>query len=278
MASPNILTGGIGGLAGAELATVSPLQYSGEVWYVHSPTGSDAASPRGRERIRPLATLAQAITNAGNNDIIVLMSGHQESLASITTIAETGLRLIGEGSGSARPRLTSNMVVADEMLDVTGAGVIIDNIYFPATTGALGSLPRIRLGAAGCVVRNCYFECGTFESAASSVAIELITGANNCRIEDTVIASTSTLVTSQPTAAILVTNAVTDLTLRNLTLDGGASGWSNPFAFVGTGAVTRLLATNLDLLNDSDLTLATGSSYQIHVRNKSGSARLVLTA
>jgi hypothetical protein len=278
MASPNILRGGIGGTTGAVFTTVSPLQYSGEVWYVSSTNGSDAASPRGRERIRPLATLAQALTNAGNNDTIVCLSAHQETLTAITTIAETGLRILGEGTGSNRPSFTRN--VNDELFDITGAGVVLDNLQFPASSTAT-ALSKVRVGAAACVIRNCLFQASTADDGAQ---IELITGGDRCTIEGTTVISTASAPSDQPASAILVTNAVSDLnvggplTEQAVVLDGGSSGWANPFAFVGTGAITRLTAQNLDLLNDSDITLATGSTYIIHVRNTSGSARLVLAA
>jgi hypothetical protein len=278
VASPNIWPTGIGGTAGATLATVSPLYASGEVWYVSSTSGSDAASPRGKERIRPLATLAQALTNAGNNDIIVCLENHSETLGTVTTIAETGLTILGEGTGSSRPRFTRNM--NDELFDITGAGVKLVNLYFPESTlgGALG---KVRVGAASCVIRNCYFEAGSLDGAGQ---VELITGGDRCTIVGTTIVSVETSPSSQPSSAIVVTNAVSDLSIGGevttdaVVIDGGSSGWSNPYAFVGTGAVTRLNAYNVDLLGDSDVTLATGTVGFFHVRNKSGSARIVWAA
>ena len=60
---------GLGQSLGDTLATTYPLHMSGQVWYVLSTTGVDAASPRGLDATRPLATFGQAYSNASNNDI-----------------------------------------------------------------------------------------------------------------------------------------------------------------------------------------------------------------
>lgn len=272
MASPQIYATGGGGTTGDELATVKPLAMSGFTWYVSSATGTDAASPAGRERIKPLATLSQAYTNASAGDIIYFLSGHQEVLTAVQTISKAGLLLVGEGTGTNRPRFTLN--ASDLLFDITAAGVMLANLYFPASTVA-PTPSRVRIAVGATVIRGCYFECGTLDTVT---ALQYVTGAGTALVADTTFASTSSDVASQPAAAITVTNAMSDLTLDTVTLDGGTSGWSNPYAFVGSAAITRLRATNLDLLRDSDVTVATGSVYVVNTRYTSGSARLVLTA
>lgn len=270
MASPNIYFSGIGGTAGATLATISPLYASGTVWYVHSASGTDAVSPRGKDRSRPLATLAQAITNASAGDIIVCLSGHSQTLTAIQTISLAGLTILGEGSGSNRPTFTRN--ANDELFDITGAGVWLDNLYFPAssTSTALG---KVRTAAAGTQVTNCLFEAGANDTGPQ---LETVTGASAVRVYSTTFTSTST--TSAPLSGIQVTNALSDMTLDTVVFDGGTVGWSDYAAIQGLGAITRLRAVNIDLLNDSDISLATGSTGYIHTRNKSGSARVIWTA
>ena len=271
MASPNIYTGGYGGANGAVLASAAPIYQSGNTWYVDSFIGADAASPAGRDRARPLASLAQALTNASANDTIVFLQGHQQTLTAITTLSIAGLKLLGEGTGTNRPSFTRN--VNDELFDITAAGVRIENIWFPvsSTSTALG---KVRTAGANTKIINCYFESGANDTGP---AIELITGGDSCEIRDTYVVSTST--TTPPGPAITVTNAVSDLTLDTVVIDAGSVGMGAAlFAVVGTGAITRLFAENLDLLNDADVTLATGTTGIVHVRNKSGSARIVWAA
>lgn len=273
MASPNIWANGVGGTAGAALALVAPLYTSGNIWYVLSTTGSDAASPRGKERIRPLATLAQAVTNAAAGDIIVCLSGHAETLTSQQAFSNADIHVIGEGAGSNRPKFTRNADIV--MFNVTAAGVKFDNLYFPASTLASAN-SRVKFAGANDRMVGCYFECGTLDNGPS---LETVTGASQVSVTGgTYFVSTSTSVASQPDSAIKVTNAITDLELDTVIMDGASSGWANPYAFNGAGAVTRLRATNVDLLGDSDMTFATGTSGHLYVRNRTGSARVVWTA
>ncbi len=272
MASPNNYKTGAGGSTGDTLATASQLDLSGHIWYVHSGTGTDAASPRGRERVRPLATLAQAHTNAAVGDIIDFLSGHAETLTASQIIAKAGLRLVSEGTGTSRARFTCNGAVV--MFDVTAAGVLLGNLYLPQSTTA-PTPARVQIAAVGCDVRGCYFECGANDTVE---ALRFASGAGQCSIRDTTFISTATSVAAQPESAVAVTAAMSDLTLDNVVFDGGTTGWSNPFTFDAQAAITRLMATNVDLLRDSDMTVATGSVYVVGIRNRSGSARVVLTA
>lgn len=274
MASPNIFEGGIGGTSGDELATFTNLRTSGDVWYVSSSTGTDAASPAGKDRIKPLRTMSQAVTNSAAGDAIVFLSGHSEALSTAQTISKAGLRLVSEGATGtpSAARLTCNGAVV--LLDITATGVVVAGLYFPASTVA-PSPARVRIASGATVVRGCYFECGTLDTVP---ALQYVTGAGTALVKSTTFASTSTLVTSQPHSAINVLNAISDLTLDTVSFDGGLSGWSNQFAYNGAAAVTRLTATSVDLLRDSDFTQATGSIYTVNIRNKSGSARVVLTA
>jgi hypothetical protein len=272
VASPNIYTSGIGGTTGDELCAFSSLVSSGDVWYVQFTSGVDAASPAGKDRGKPLKTLSQAHTNAAAGDMIVFLGGHAETLTASQVISKAGLRLVSEGSGTSQARFTCGGAVV--MLDVTGAGVTLGNLYFPASTVA-PTPARTRVSGATSLLRNCYFECGSTDTVP---ALQYVTGATSATVRGTTFASTATATGVQPHSAINVLNAISDLTLDAVTLDGGVSGWSQPFALNCSAAVTRLAATNLDLLGDSDATVPTGSIYTIAIRARSGSARLVLVA
>lgn len=272
MASPNIYPNGVGGTAGADLATADRLYASGVVWYVLSTTGTDAASPAGQDRIKPLATLSQAHTNAAAGDIICLLSGHTETLTSAQTFNKADLKVIGEGSGSNRPRFTRNADI--NMFDVTAAGVVFVNIYFPQST-LTSTKSRLRFAGANDQFHDCYFECGALDTGP---AAETITGAGSVVVTGTSFVSTATLLSAQPHSALKVTNAITDLELMTVVFDGGSTGWSNQYAFNVAGAITRLRALEIDLLHDSDVSFVTGTTGYLTVRNKSGSARVVWTA
>jgi len=266
LASPNIYPNGAGGASGDRFATDAPLYSSGLVYYLHSGTGSDSNS--GLEREKPLATIGQAITNTSAGDIIIALSGHSESLAAQVPFAKA-LTVAGEGTGSSRPKFTCNGSGID-MFNVTAAGVRFRNLYFPASTAA-GY--RVTIGAAGAEVDGCYFEHGATDSPQ---AVYIATNGNNARIANTTFVVTST--TTRPGGAIRVANAISDLTLDTVVIDGGTVGWDNPFAFLGGAAITRLAALDIDLLRGSDISLATGTTGHVTIRNKTGSSRIVWAA
>lgn len=268
MASPNWYIKS-GGTSGARLATRSPVAMSGVIWYV-GPGGVDAASPQGRERVYPLATLAQAHTNASAGDAIVILENHTETLTVAQTFNKAGLHVWGEGSTATRPRYTCNGAIA--MWDVTAAGVILENIYFPQSSAA--PTARVRIATVGCQVVNCQFDCGASDTAS---ALRFVTGAGQVRVVDTRFLSTATAATSRPTIALEVVNALTDLELDTVVFDGGTYAWSD-YALKGTAAVTRLVGIDVDFLNSADLIMATGSSYKFHPRSQTGSVHLDFTA
>lgn len=239
---------GAGGTSGADLAVLKPAYYTGNIWYVQADDGTDAAAPAGLERNAPLATLAQAYTNAAAGDTIVFLEGHHELLGSAQTLGKIGLALVSEGLGTDRATFTCTGTVA--MFDVTAAGVLVDNVYFPASTAA--AVARIRSAAAFTRIRNCDFLCGASDT---NRAVQFVTGAGTCSITD----STFTAVAATPAVAIAVTNAMSHLEMDNVTMDGGSYGWSG-YAFTGTAAVTALSATRMNRLNGSDVILATGGT------------------
>lgn len=278
MASPFIYTNGLGGSSGAELVSLSPLYTTGDVWFVHSGTGTDAVSPRGKERLRPLASLSQAHTNAAAGDMIVMLSGHTETLASTLTLSKAGLTILGEGLTASRPKLKRN--VDNDGVVLSGAGIRLENIYFQ-TDGALALTTgnRVSVTASHVQIRGCYFEIGVADVTTNAV-LNIATGLTNIFIgEGTEFINSGA---GSALLAVRVAGTSTDLQLETVTFDGGSSGWavgSNAsIAFSHTGAATRLRAKNVDLLNGSDFDVATGSAGYLHVRNRTGSSRVVIAA
>jgi hypothetical protein len=248
------------------MAASGPWRETGQRWFVHR-SGSDSAP--GLDRIRPLATTAQAVTNAAAGDTIVYLENHQETLAAAQVLSKT-LYLVGEGSGATRPQFICNGAVA--MFDITSAGVWLENLYFPQSLVA--PTARVRVAAAECAIVACDFDCGGLDTAP---AVKLITGAAQFRAENCRWLSTATVITAQPSIGLEVANATSGVWLTNCTFDGGVCGWSD-YVLKGTAAVTRLYAVNISLLRGCDVFTATGTTGRILVRDRSGTARLVLTA
>jgi len=261
VAQPILLPNGIGGTTGHSLATGSPLQSFGATWYV-GPGGTDAVGPAGWRREAPLATLSQAYTNASAGDTIVFLAGHAETLSSSQVLAKIGLTLVSEGDGSNRARFTCNAAIA--MLDVTAAAVRILNVYFPASTTAAPTA-RVRIGAAGVLVEDCYFECGALDT---NQALQCVTGAASVEINSTTFISTA----ATPATGLKVSNGLTGLVMRDVVFDGGSFGWTSYACHLLAGNVAGLYANGISLLNNSDVDASNTGTGVFLIEASSGSA------
>lgn len=251
---------GAGESLGNALITEKPLYTTGAVWYVNSSTGTDAASPAGKNRLKPLATLSQAHTNASAGDIIVLQSGHAETLTSAQTLSKA-VSIVGAGLSSGKPtvKLTINASAAS-LFAVSGNDVELRNIWIEENAQA-NSSAKISVTGAGFRMIGCYVEADGNDDAT---CLSFGTGAQGARLEATTFISTSTDATAQPESAIKTAVETNDLELVNLTLDGGTVGWSNFNAFdASSNDVNRLRAVTVNLLNGADMNLGSSSGWLV---------------
>ena len=103
---------------------------SGSVFWVHAGTGTDGAG-YGRNPDAPVATLDYAIglCTASKGDVIYLMPGHAENIASATgcVLDIAGVKVIGLGNGTLRPTLTMT-TAATSKISITAANCWIENV------------------------------------------------------------------------------------------------------------------------------------------------------
>jgi hypothetical protein len=264
VASPNIYQSGLSS-TGPTIATETGCYFSGGIQWLDTVNGNDANA--GTDRELPVKTLAQAVTNSAANGLIVIEAGSYETLASSQSLSLAGLSIIGLGTGSTRPRYTCSGTV--DLFSITGAGVRIYNLYFPASTAAATS--RIKTAAAETEINGCYFECGTNDTGA---AMLVAASGTNCRI----INCTAAVTASRPAIGLSCTGAVTDLYVKNLTVDGGSYGWTD-YAVKVSAAATRMLFDGVTLLNRSDLGVTvTATTYKFFGIDPDPSCRVVITA
>lgn len=262
------LPNGIGSSLGDALVTGAPLSLSGDVWYVHH-TGTDAASPAGKQSQKPLATLAQAHTNAASGDIIVLQDGHTETISTLVTVSKDVV-IVGAGQADGKPtvKLTAGTAEVSEMILFSGTTQGLRNIWLvesaAATTG------RINITNSGTMdIRGCYVECGEYDNATT---MTLGTGVTS--MSDTTIISTSTDVTSQPYAALGGANGGTVI-MNGVTIDGGTVGWGHTHAVDFDAAVSSITlhAQALSMLRGSDILLDSSAVYHLNIQTSSGAVR-----
>lgn len=270
MASPNpygagfTLTGTVF-QNGPDLLELPSSWLSGLVQWVDTISGSNANT--GAEPELPVQTLAQAVTNSAASGLIIIGEGSSESLGSAQTLNLAGLRIVGCGAGSTRPRYTCTGTVS--MFDVTSAGVRIQNIYFPASTAVATN--RVAFTGINGEVRDCYFECGASDT---NRALRIHTAAHGVRVRDSQFVS----VASRPAIGLEVSAAVTDTSVEGCTFDGGSFGWSDA-AFKVSAAATRINVEDVSLLNRADFSASvTATTYQAFGLTPTGGSRILWTA
>lgn len=123
----------------------------GNYWYVCNRTGANGSDGNEGTADMPFATLAFAISKcvADQGDVIIILSGHAENVASAAAIAANiaGITIIGEGNGSDRPTFTFITSTA-ATFTITAANVTITNIVGVCGIDVLVS-PFV-ISAAGC--------------------------------------------------------------------------------------------------------------------------------
>lgn len=253
---------GAGGSSGADLACLGPLSTSGLIYYVGNSVTGAADGNTGLERGKPWATASHASLTVAAGDTVVFLAGHSELIGSAVTLSGNGISFVGEGSGASVPRFTCTAGIA--MFDVTGNDILLDNLYFPASTSA--PTARVRLSGNHTKMNALQFECGASDTTK---AISIVTGAQSISLYN----STFTSVASGAAVAIEVVNALAGLTMDRVTFNGGSFEWSD-YAFKGTAAVTRMRATRIYQLAGSDAILSTGTTGIWQTAVSTGNSRL----
>lgn len=266
-----IYPNGAGDTLGDTLVTCRPLYSSGNVWYVLNTIGVDAATPAGQNREKPLATLGQALTNAVNNDIIVLLTGHTETLTGQLDIGKS-VTIVGAGRAGNLP--TVKLLNSQEngtLLVADAPNVELRNIWFPPNT-SLNPSPRVDVEATSFRMIGCYIECGQTDTGA---AVSFGTTSGLARIVNTTIISVATSRAAQPLSAISLAAATSDLELDGLVLSGGTVGFSNYQAFDGSGfAISRLRGLSVSLLLGADVALNASTTGYLNIQTSTGGSRV----
>lgn len=236
---------GYGQSLGDRLVTSRPVMTSYITYFVSSTSGSD--SNDGLDPDTAFATLAHAISvAAGNTTVIVLMSGHTETLTATLT-PTAGTIIVGAGSSGGKPTVKLKMnAAATIMFTCSNSGVQIRNIWFQSNQQT-NSSSRVKFTGINGRVIGCYFECAATDTGAS---LEFGTGGSGGTVKDTTFISTATVTSALPAAGLTVTAALTDISIDNVTFNEGSVGF-NGVALSCSATVTRLRAEDLAFVNGS---------------------------
>ena len=130
---------------------------TGKYWYVDSgsATGADAGGS-GRAPDAPFLTLDYAFgahgAAANNGDVVIVMPGHAETIASAGAITMdlAGVSVIGIGTGADRPTFTFS--ATDSTIIMSAASLRLENILIKPSINAVVS--PIVISGADCVIKN----------------------------------------------------------------------------------------------------------------------------
>ncbi len=263
MASPIVWTAGFAG-TGIDTATdVNNLLSAATIW-VNFSTGNDVNA--GTEPELPVKTTAQAVTNAVAGSTIIFPSGNAETITGTVTVNKAGLRFVGFGTGSNRPKFTPSSG-ATAMFNVTAIDVCFESLYFAAAAATSGAGGRITCAVAGLEVTSCQMDCG----ASDQEGILLAAGADRFRIDSTTFTATA----SRPTRALGLSAAITGGKVINCTVDGATFGWAGN-AFTCSSCVS-LVVKNLLISGQADILGATTTSYQFYGLTTSAAGKVTLS-
>lgn len=120
---------------------------------------------------QPLSTIAQGVVQAvsGRGDTIVLLAG-VETITTAVVLSKDDVTLAGiKGQGNINPSaITGTLGSTGDILSVTGANVVIEDLHFTASGAA--NTARINVAAAGLTVRGCTFACGASDLETITIA------------------------------------------------------------------------------------------------------------
>lgn len=257
------------GLAGTTdaLLTASNFYIQGttvDVYYVDSVTGDTGNS--GLDRDTPKATLGQALSaiGANNDNVIVLMSGHTEELASVQ-IVSSRVVIIGEGTTNGVPAATLIMAHANNngLSFQSGAeGSELRNVRFRsglhAATPTANTGNMVDMWASHLVCDGCYFD---MTANTDGAAVSIRANSDGCRVSGCSFVVTDGAVSREG----ILANSADFLELSDLVFDAGqgqfVSSVGAPTAVAMTGTNNGIRVRNMSFLRGAGMDAVASGYY-----------------
>lgn len=206
----------------------------GNVFFVHSVSGTDAAG-YGFSPESPVATISYALglCTANNDDLVLVMTGHTETITAAAGVAcsVAGVTIRGIGKGRQRPTVNYTTAIGASW-DVTAAKVTVDNLTF-TPIGFAAITAAINVSAADFLLINCEMELANVTNQAV-LGVLTTAAANRLRVEGCHFHGTS----AAGTTAVLKLVGGTDIVIKDNFFQGAYSS--------GVGAIQQ---TTTDTVN-----------------------------
>lgn len=232
-------------------------------WYVHFATGVDAVAPAGRDKQAPLKTLRQAVTNATENDVIVLLDGHDEMLdAPSIALNKRGLVIVGCGQTAGIPNVKlRNSATTSTVFGITAANIQLRNISFLESTALIvGGQSRLGQSGAsdGLVIDGCHFSSGPNDNTPWFSNINDYT-----TIRNTTFISTAVDPAARPSTPLTISGS--GVRLDGVVFSDGVYGFNTGYA-LEVGVATDLMGDAVSFLLGASAKIgATSTGYLIPI-------------
>lgn len=233
---------------------------TGNIWFVDSgaAAGGNGKSPEGA-----VTTIDAAINlaTASNGDIIIVMEGHAESIATAAGIAldKAGITIVGLGRGRNRPVITFITDVAASF-DISAANSHIENMVF--VNGIDAQTAMINVSAADVNIIGCEIQTGD-GTTQTVLGILTTAGANRLRVENNHIHG---LVTAGTTSQIAIVGG-DSLVIKDNIIFGACATTGNISAGT-TASLNGLIMGNViqnqtATADNKNIVLGAGDTYMI---------------
>ena len=255
---------------GLYLPMLANRMVSGDVYWVGTTSatrgidGQDLPS-HGNDPRKPFASIDYAIgkCTADNDDLIVVLSGHTESISAAgdITLDVAGVSIVGMGKGSARPTITYD-TVDTAIMNVTAANCTIENLILTANVADVAM--AIDVDAVDFTVKNCSFlETASGRNFLSCIGTD---DTNNAADGLTIIGNERISVDTAALAFISILGNCTRLTIMDNFDEQASAADVGHFLIMGAKVVlgAKIIGNILNLTSSSTTgtvgLFATGSS------------------
>ena len=152
---------------------------TGDIYYVDSAVGNDSYVGTKKEWATATLDAAIALCDDGNHDVIYVMSGHAETMSTITLDIDD-ITIIGIGSGVDMPEFTFDTTTDEVIIDAQG--VTVYNLRFLAGVAEVANCFDLQDESDYASIIGCEFPEPVTATHEFDKVFQLVTGADNVTI------------------------------------------------------------------------------------------------
>jgi hypothetical protein len=225
--------------------TIADVQaHPGNVWFVDSgAAGAANSAGAGQNPDVPFATLAYAFSSDSvtNGDVVYVMPGHTEAIASATALVMdiAGVKVVGLGWGTKRPTFTITTAAASTW-NVTAASCWIENVLIVSNFLNIAAAITVGADADGLTLKNVEMR-DTSVILGALIQVSVAAGVTDITIDGFKHQAIAGGLTAPATNVILCAGAADRFALTN----------SRIYAFTSAAAVGLSAAASADITIDN---------------------------